>query len=558
MNHHISEVQLMVNAPRKTDGFALQTAVSNWFWQELLPELSLALDQIVTDDTVIRLEKLEIEIPMIKMVNWQTQLTPSVCRAIIEEITRRRLYLRTTDAPITERSLSMNGFEAWLSFLISGQRPIATTGNWTDWQMATLESVATSRFALTQLKKTVAKHPLSIERLIRQHKDVFLSQLVAAISSKSASDLATWSDSFMALFEAGWFKTMFNFSTVEAHTIRLYFWQIIFENSFDEKLQIVDNQIFIEKKQFFKLISLVKQENITPQYFAVLMVDFLQKKQPNFFFTEGKKEQVSNRAEAVLIKKTILEITALLQPIKGCQQLVILFKDILETHKTVFEEIIMSQKTVQKQLDTEGGNKEEKEAIKAELKEKESENKIEQTEKDELQTLNNVEEMDGQYVNMAGIVLLHSFLPSFFDALGFLNDSRFRNKKAQKRAVSLLMYLSVGDTEIVEYETSLLKWLCGLPIETPIDIRANLTTAERQEADELLEAVIEHWGALGQVSADSLREGFIQREGKISRRTEGWLLQIERQTLDILFDQLPWGLGVVKLPWQSEMLFVEW
>jgi Contractile injection system tape measure protein len=121
-----------------------------------------------------------------------------------------------------------------------------------------------------------------------------------------------------------------------------------------------------------------------------------------------------------------------------------------------------------------------------------------------------------------------------------------------------LQYLTVGEEEVVEYDATLLKLLCALPFETPIDSRIELTDIEKKEVDELLTMVIQHWGALGDVGVDSLRQGFLQRDGKLSKRSDGWLLQIEKQTMDILLDRLPWGFGVVKLPWQTDMLFVEW
>ncbi|MEO1401775.1 MAG: contractile injection system tape measure protein [Cyanobacteria bacterium J06635_1] len=43
-----------------------------------------------------------------------------------------------------------------------------------------------------------------------------------------------------------------------------------------------------------------------------------------------------------------------------------------------------------------------------------------------------------------------------------------------------------------------------------------------------------------------------------SRNNDHWLLQIERETYDILLDQLPWSIRVVKLPWMPKLLYVEW
>ena len=102
------------------------------------------------------------------------------------------------------------------------------------------------------------------------------------------------------------------------------------------------------------------------------------------------------------------------------------------------------------------------------------------------------------------------------------------------------------------------KLLCGMPLESPIPKNIILTTQEKEEAQKLLNAVIQNWNALKTASPEGLQEGFIQREGKLIRRTGGWLLQIERKALDILVDRLPWGFGMIMLPWMPERLNVEW
>jgi hypothetical protein len=85
-----------------------------------------------------------------------------------------------------------------------------------------------------------------------------------------------------------------------------------------------------------------------------------------------------------------------------------------------------------------------------------------------------------------------------------------------------------------------------------------LTAAEQEEAGALLDAVIRHWEVLRNSSPDALRGTFLLRPGKVSLRGEDWLLQVESKTCDILLEQLPWGISMIKLPWMKKMLWVEW
>ncbi|MGJ0482909.1 MAG: contractile injection system tape measure protein [Methylomicrobium sp.] len=170
--------------------------------------------------------------------------------------------------------------------------------------------------------------------------------------------------------------------------------------------------------------------------------------------------------------------------------------------------------------------------------------------------ISNVMATENIYINNAGLVLLHPFLPQFFRALNIVVDDKLI---APDRALSLLHFLGTGQLVAPEYELVLPKVLLNLALETPVDTNTPLTAEETGEATALLEAVIRHWAALKGTSDDGLRGTFLIRPGKISLRNDGdWRLQVENKAYDILLDQLPWGIGMIKLPWMHRMLWVEW
>lgn len=163
---------------------------------------------------------------------------------------------------------------------------------------------------------------------------------------------------------------------------------------------------------------------------------------------------------------------------------------------------------------------------------------------------------EGIYVDHAGLVLLHPFLPQLFTALGVLNEYRIVRPG---RALCLLHYLATGVPRAHEYELALPKVLCNIDLPLPIEPLSLLSAEERNEADDLLGAVVKHWDALRNASIDSLRGTFLIRPGKLSRRHDGdWALRVQYNTYDILLDSLPWGIATIKLPWMRNLLWVEW
>ena len=165
---------------------------------------------------------------------------------------------------------------------------------------------------------------------------------------------------------------------------------------------------------------------------------------------------------------------------------------------------------------------------------------------------------DALYVTNCGIVLFHSFLRPFFEDLKLFNEGKFVNKKAQQRAVLLLYYLATGETRVAEFDLSLQKILCGYPLEDTLPAFIKLTEREKEELEKLLDTVIDYWEPLRNTSIEGLRNTFLQREGKLVTKENGWLLTIEQKTVDILLKKLPWGFSTIRLPWMDQILNVDW
>ncbi|WP_299409863.1 contractile injection system tape measure protein [Acaryochloris sp. IP29b_bin.148] len=162
------------------------------------------------------------------------------------------------------------------------------------------------------------------------------------------------------------------------------------------------------------------------------------------------------------------------------------------------------------------------------------------------------------YIQNAGLILLWPFLPRLFEALNLLQANHFIDPQTTERAVLLLQYLVDESIEFPEHLLPLNKLMCGLDLLDPIAAHLDITELERTECNILLRAVIHNWSALKNTTPKGFRRTFLHRAGILRLYNGNWLLQIERETYDILLDQLPWSIRVVKLPWMPEILHVEW
>lgn len=182
----------------------------------------------------------------------------------------------------------------------------------------------------------------------------------------------------------------------------------------------------------------------------------------------------------------------------------------------------------------------------------EAEKKVERPEKA------NHEQIAHSYepVENAGLILLHPFLKPFLTEIGLLKNKQLTDPEL---VAHVLHFLATGNENAREYELQFEKFLCGIPADEPIQQERFIPEEIKEEAGKLIAAVLEHWTALKSDSPDLLRFEFLQREAKIIiEEYQSTRLVFERKAQDILLDKLPWNLGIVKIDWQEDLLFIEW
>lgn len=163
------------------------------------------------------------------------------------------------------------------------------------------------------------------------------------------------------------------------------------------------------------------------------------------------------------------------------------------------------------------------------------------------------------FISNAGLILFHPFLQAAFTDLGWLDGTRhFINERVQQKAILLLQYLCNGKSRQAEHELVLNKLLCNWPVALPLSVSANFSKKEKQVCTDLLEALLEYWSVLKNTSAAGLLESFVNRKGLIQQKEDGYLLQVEKKSIDILIESLPFSLFTIKLPWNEQIIYTEW
>jgi Contractile injection system tape measure protein len=161
-------------------------------------------------------------------------------------------------------------------------------------------------------------------------------------------------------------------------------------------------------------------------------------------------------------------------------------------------------------------------------------------------------------ISNAGIVILQSFFTPYFQRLGLLEGQQFKSEKQRRDAVHFLQFLATGATETEEPYLLLNKIILGLDINHPIETKINMSNAEKEIAESLLNASIHHWDAISQSSLEGFRGNWLIRKGQLIETEHQWELTVEKNGYDLLLSTAPFSYRFIKFPWMKKPLYVTW
>ena len=164
---------------------------------------------------------------------------------------------------------------------------------------------------------------------------------------------------------------------------------------------------------------------------------------------------------------------------------------------------------------------------------------------------------DGQYVQNAGLILIHPFIKAFFEHCDLI-DPKTQQLIDPELCAHLLHYIATGKTNAPEYDMVFEKFLCNIPMNQTINKHIKLSRKHKTQAKNVIESVQHNWNPMKKSSVALLQNEFFQRSGKLVVTDHDYTLTVERKAQDILLDKLGWGLGLIKLPWKEKFIFVNW
>lgn len=613
MNHliHKQTIDLQVNSNQ--NAYKLQHAVSQRYWDKVVPALEAVFDKVIGTDEWVKIEQLELNLGQLTSKELLNETFIKRLTATVEKELKQ--LLKTPSTTISRVPIQKGYFQQWLFFLEKGYLEQQNSGAEEQRLSAVLETLSKHTWAVHQLGALFQQQPLVLERLVLQHSTSFLQKIVQIYTQHTQDKLSLLLKEIEVIrtkkikvvgeleglqMEKRQLEQLFWKSVVKTALVakKPMTWQAVGQFFLKQKLPVSifsadnvavlkwsDTPLWNELVQIMSVNSKAKISNIespeslkkrnasssvetthsTSKTSKVTDSDEIlnpknsskeqnqTKRSPSSIsdqsfssLEENQKKKISNEENNILNKKN-----------KNTTPIPVILPKQKDKPSTINEDDLVQAKPTSMEQETTLFTKKDH-ASTLDTKPKTSKTKSSSFEIRQTQSSIVFRQDTEIFIQHAGIVLLHPYWKHYFKAIGLTQNGQFINEMARQKAVVLLHYLATGETDLPEYEMVLPKLLCDMPVDMPIDRHLELSSEELEEGESMMQVVLQHWGALGAVSNASLREGFLQRDGKLIKKALSWHLQVERKTIDILLNRLPWGLGVIKLPWKKDILQVEW
>lgn len=516
-NHKIHTASLQVDFEGMEEGFGIQDSLGLLFYEKIKPALEKAFDNYADPKETLVFDKLELDCGQISYENWEEDLVKQVLIQLEENI---RFLSKGKKETI---SVEKKAEEVFIHFLEKGYFP---------WNSPFVkpkeleESLILVNPLVEKLQRIFMVNPAIQRRFLSSFSADFVLRIMGLISQKSnpkclalVNYLQTQNNPTVQkeLFQA----LILSYSNHLPFSSPKFFENLIHNFSLENLTYLAEylTKEVGEEKDVWEEIKSIAYGVVSPEFqrkFTLLMQIIL-KIDPTFLKKKG-----ASLEEIEFLKTVLQQNKSMIATFKKFEK-----KDIYKSQpETIFE----NTGTM----------------------------KLPANNPSEPSNQKDQEMEEGIFVENAGLVLLHPFLTGLFSNLQMTENGKFKSESNQSLAARVLQFLVFGENELSENFYPLNKILCGMGISQILEEEREINGDFKNECEELLRAVIGHWSVLKNTSIDGLRETFLQRNGKISRVEKGWKLQVERKTVDVLLDKLPWGLGIIKLPWMNEMMYVEW
>lgn len=512
--HIIRSLIFDISVPTQEEAIAIQSHLST-FAEKVVPAiLTQAIAPYDHTDTVIYIERLELDLGTLQLDNLELQFRNQLTENLAKYLPETLGNFNNLSVAIAQRPQTVCLMEQWQHFLIYGNLPWnADREAFQDIDSMVIAWIDTERPIFTKLIQQIIPIVHARQRLIFNLQEDTLIKILNTYLSINITD-----------------------------------WQILKSvlNWLSEYLRKLE--IKVHQKEFVFELFLMQIPAVEPITIEVLFQKWLEKElHPHRFYS---------RENWIAFWQSVTAEIPISYPRES-----IFLKSILVRHMEAIAPQIMqtsSESNLADSLDKKESQTVGKNFVNtAELKTFEID-PFDLKTNENRQTFSPSTYENTWFIQNSGLVLLYPYLKRYLETLNLVQDNQFVSITHQLQAIHELEFLVRGHQPYREYDLVLNKVLCGIPLSKPIDMEFPSKNFAETEAEQLLQSAIRNWTIIKNTSVDGFRRSFLMREGKLIQKENSWTLICDRKGYDVLLERLPYPIYVVKLTWMDRPLYVEW
>jgi hypothetical protein len=569
MQHIIRKQQLELFLDGHQPPFHLQNRLNGLFYDALLPMLEDWFNQLTDEEEVLYIDRLVLDLGAFsaREFNEQTLKERLAKKLKTPETIQTTQPTNTPNTAPTKdthrRTTRQNAFEQWIGYMEKGYLPWNLLRTSKEWENKVLETLAADYNSVTRLRQILTTQPVTLTRIVLQQDETFLTRLVETLTTISQSTLQHTLQELRLLLQQGATIENTQQNNPEKPVPTKSLPRSTSQHTTSKTPTIPPAAITISHpvvpalqtiwQDTLVLAASLGREGTTQQLITQLFDTYW--KDPAFThptLTTYLNEHA--QIKTLLTKKLAKLRVATPEPkIPNTVNLI-----------TQSENPAAQKPPIPTNKQTPTNNPQTPTPIPKTIPgptyttETETTAPAPQTFSPEDLPAKDLPD-EGLFLSNAGVILAHSFLNPLFKRTNLVKEGKFITEESRQKAIHLVHYLASGRTLAEEHELTIARMLCGCPLEIPMQKQLDWPKEDLQEADSLLEGLIAHWGVKG-ITLEGLRGNFLTRHGKLSPKQEKLHLTIEKNAVDILIRTypLPWNMHIIKLPWLSQTIYLDW